>query len=78
MVDIVQIVFMIPISLRERLCIEPGTTLEYEEFESGGRKRVRINLIQKKTPSIPRYLSGFSKWPNHDSKTCNCLSRHSK
>ncbi|MBE9914152.1 AbrB/MazE/SpoVT family DNA-binding domain-containing protein [Paenibacillus donghaensis] len=48
MVDIVQIVFMIPISLRERLCIEPGTTLKYEEFESGGRKRVRINLIQKK------------------------------
>ncbi|WP_163856895.1 hypothetical protein [Paenibacillus elgii] len=47
MVDMSPVLFTIPIYFRERMRIEPGTTLEYEEFESGVGKRVMINFKPK-------------------------------
>ncbi|PUA36526.1 hypothetical protein C8Z91_24335 [Paenibacillus elgii] len=47
MVDMAPVLFTIPIYFRERMRIEPGTTLEYEEFESGVGKRVMINFKPK-------------------------------
>ncbi|GLI04530.1 hypothetical protein YDYSG_05600 [Paenibacillus tyrfis] len=47
MVDMAPILFTIPIYFRERMRIEPGTPLAYEEFESGVGKRVKINFKPK-------------------------------